>query len=193
MSTVKNGKDRLRKGNRRGPFQFYLSSAPSLLSHLIPRAFPVSPGDEVARSRARNNPSRTFPFRLFNSPVSNRPFYLACFVFPIQNTWCSPGNLPFVVSLIMHTHAYGRTCIRLHLKKKQFTGVQSRVLKWENKTYKLKRSIRRGRWKKAPKIFAQGQPRPKVKYSQVPEFEFITIDTVVHRSSSDWNLWIYLP
>ena len=116
-STVKNGKDRLRKGNRRGPFQFYLSSAPSLLSNLIPRAFTVSPGDEVARSRARNNPSRTFHFRLFNSPVSNRPFYLTCFVFPIQNTWCSPGNLPFVVSLIMHTHAYGRTCIRLHLKK----------------------------------------------------------------------------
>ena len=27
----------------------------------------------------------------------------------------------------------------------------------------------------------------------MPEFEFKTIGTVVHRSSSDWNLWIYLP
>ena len=27
----------------------------------------------------------------------------------------------------------------------------------------------------------------------MPEFEFKTIDTVVHRPSSDWNLWIYLP
>ena len=25
------------------------------------------------------------------------------------------------------------------------------------------------------------------------EFEFKTVDTVAHRSSSDWNLWIYLP
>ena len=27
----------------------------------------------------------------------------------------------------------------------------------------------------------------------MPEFEFKTIDTVVHRPSSDWKLWIYLP
>ena len=27
----------------------------------------------------------------------------------------------------------------------------------------------------------------------MPEFEFKTIDTVVQRSSSDWNLRIYLP
>ena len=26
---------------------------------------------------------------------------------------------------------------------------------------------------------------------KVPEFEFKTMDTVVHRSSPDWNLWIY--
>ena len=89
----------------------------------------------------------------------------------------------------MHTYARGCTCIRLHLKKKQFTGVQSRGLKWENKTYKLKRVY--SSWplnKGTEDLFAQGQPRPKVEYSQVPEFEFITIDTVVHRSSSDWNL-----
>ena len=41
--------------------------------------------------------------------------------------------------------------------------------------------------------FIQFQLRPKVKYSQlkipekVPGFEFKTIDTVVHRSSSDRN------
>ena len=28
---------------------------------------------------------------------------------------------------------------------------------------------------------------------KVPELEFETIDTVEHRSSSDWNLRIYLP
>ena len=28
-----------------------------------------------------------------------------------------------------------------YISKKEFTGVQSRGLKWENKTYKLKRSI----------------------------------------------------
>ena len=27
------------------------------------------------------------------------------FCFPIQTTWCVPGNLPFVLSLIMHTDA----------------------------------------------------------------------------------------
>ena len=30
----------------------------------------------------------------------NTPFYFVCFVFPIQATWYSPGNVPFVFSLI---------------------------------------------------------------------------------------------
>ena len=42
---------------------------------------------------------------------------LVSFVFTIQTTWCSPGNLPFVFSLIMHTHACVCTCIRQHLKE----------------------------------------------------------------------------
>ena len=108
---------------------------------------PCSPTSSLGHSR---KPSSIVQFRIDRR---NRPFYLVCFVFPIQTTWCSPGNLPFVISLIMHTYARGCTCIRLHLKKKQFTGVQSRGLKWENKTYKLKRSIRRGRWIKAPKTY----------------------------------------
>ena len=49
---------------------------------------------------------------------SNTPFQLVCFVSLIQTTWCSPGNLPFVFSLIMHTYARGCTCIRRNLKKK---------------------------------------------------------------------------
>ena len=100
-----------------GHFNFTSLARPPCSPTSSPKAFPVSPGNEVACCRARNNPSRTFPFRLFNSPVSNRPSYLVCFVFLIQTTWCSPGNLPFVVSLIMHTYARRCTCIKLHLKK----------------------------------------------------------------------------
>ena len=32
-------------------------------------------------------------------------------------------------------------CVRRDLKKKKFSGVASRGLKWENKTYKLKMSL----------------------------------------------------
>ena len=39
------------------------------------------------------------------------------FVFPVHSTWCSPGNLPFVFSLIMHTYAREYAWIRPHLKE----------------------------------------------------------------------------
>ena len=59
---------------------------------------------------------------------------------PIQTTWYSPGNLPFVFSLIMHTYTRGCMCVRRHLKETVFWG----PITWserENKTYKLKRAI----------------------------------------------------
>ena len=47
----------------------------------------------------------------------------------------------------MHTYARGCSCVRRHLNKTVLlSGVTSRGLKLENKTYKLKRSI----------IFSQG-------------------------------------
>ena len=59
---------------------------------------------------------------------------------PIQTTWYSPRNLPFVVSLIMHAYTRGCTCIRRHLKEIVLWG----TITWserENKAYKLKRAI----------------------------------------------------
>ena len=82
------------------------------------------------------------PFYIFPQALS---FCVLCFGFQFQTTWCSPGNLPFFFS---HTYERASTCIGRHLKKKQFSGVPSRGLKWDNKTYKLKCSIFFGDWKK---------------------------------------------
>ena len=73
-------------------------------------------------------------------------FSLYVLIFPIQTTWCSQGNLPFVFSQIMHTkyanysinyanYAYIRG--QDDIWRKQFSGVPSRGLKWENTTYKV--------------------------------------------------------
>ena len=53
--------------------------------------------------------------RSVNCNVSNRPF-------PIQTMWCSPGNLPFVFSLIMYTYARGCMWIRWHLTETVLWG-----------------------------------------------------------------------
>ena len=44
------------------------------------------------------------------------------FCFLIQSTWCAPGNLRFVFSLIMHTDARGYSCIGRHLKEAVLWG-----------------------------------------------------------------------
>ena len=68
---------------------------------------------------------------------SNGPFNLAGFVFPLQTTWCSHGNFPFVFSQAMCTFARAQ----YDVWNKLFARVASRGLKWQNKTHKLKRSI----------------------------------------------------
>ena len=60
----------------------------------------------------------TIPLEL----MINRSFRLVNFVFPIQTTWCSPRNLPFVFLLIMHSYARGCTCIRRHLEETVLWG-----------------------------------------------------------------------
>ena len=67
----------------------------------------------------------------------NRPLQLVHFVFPFQTTWCPHGNFPFVCFI---SYAYICACWG-DIWKKLFPRVASRGLKWENKTYKLKRSI----------------------------------------------------
>ena len=60
--------------------------------------------------------------------------FLACML-------CFPksGNLPFDVSLIMHTYARECTCTD-DICKKQFSGMPSRALNWEkHRIYKLKK------------------------------------------------------
>ena len=55
-------------------------------------------------------------------------FFLACLLwFP---KW---GNLPFDISLIMHTYARGCTCMD-DIWKKQFSAMSSRALNWEKHT-----------------------------------------------------------
>ena len=55
-------------------------------------------------------------------------------------TWCSPGNLPFLFSLIMHTYACGCTCIsRTTIERNSSLGYHHVV--WRKWEYKLKSSI----------------------------------------------------
>ena len=116
-----------RRSLKRAPQKLsFCFKCPDTGQHTVPTdwAFPVSPGDEVACSRARNNPSRTFPFPLFNSPVSNRPFYLVCFVFPIQTTFCRLIN-------------YAYTCTWMHVHKTTFeknSSVGYNHVVWNAKT-----------------------------------------------------------
>ena len=63
---------------------------------------------------------------------------LACtFCFPISDHVMPSWEFSFCLFI---SYVYICTCIRRHLKK-LFPRVASRGLKWENKTYKLKRSI----------------------------------------------------
>ena len=66
------------------------------------------------------------------------PLKFSCmFWFP---TWCSPGNLPFVFLLIMHTYACGCTCIsRTTIERNSSLGYHHVV--WRKWKYKLKSSI----------------------------------------------------
>ena len=59
--------------------------------------------------------------------------------------------------------------------------------------------IRRGRWMEALKTYllilasTYSEIFTNTGGEKVPELKFKTVDTVVHGSSSDWNLRIYLP
>ena len=77
-----------------------------------------------------NKKRKSFLINLFNKLVG--------FVFTIQTTWCSPRKFAFL--FIMHTYARGCTYIRRHLKETVLWGTNT-YMKWENKTYKLKRSF----------------------------------------------------
>ena len=65
-------------------------------------------------------------------------------------TWCSPGNLPFLFSLIMHTYACGCTCIsRTTIERNSSLGYHHVV--WRKWEYKLKSSI--------PPLFLWNKPQ----------------------------------
>ena len=128
-----------------------MSSPPISISHRLFRCRYSKSRDVRSCKLSARAPRRAcsqatvllLPFYIFPQALS---FCVLCFAFQIQTTWCSPGNLPFFLFI------YIWTCIRVHRtifeKKKQFSGLPSRGLKWESKTYKLKCSIVFDDWKK---------------------------------------------
>ena len=76
--------------------------------------------------------------QFYNNTIYSKQTFLAGL---IESTWCSPGNLPFVLhKLCKQNYAYGCTCIGQHLKEKGFWGT-IRGSEMQNKPYKLKRPI----------------------------------------------------
>ena len=74
----------------------------------------------------------------YNNIIYSKQSFLAGL---IETTWCSPGNLPFVLhKLCKQNYAYGCTCIGQHLKEKGLWGT-IRGSEMQNKPYKLKRPI----------------------------------------------------
>ena len=133
-----------------------MSSPPISISHRLFRCRYSNSRDAVASFPSFSLPAARAPQRACSqATVLLLPFYIfpqalclcvLCFAFQIQTTWFSPWNFPFFLFI------YIWTCIHVHRtifeKKKQFSGLPSRGLKWESKTYKLKCSIVFDDWKK---------------------------------------------